>query len=362
MCLAAALIQVGALDEAIVRLDEARSMSERMGSELYASTCDFLQAHVHSLRGERDAALEYLGKFLKFARNCGIVVPAHATRADAARLLSFGIAENFCIEAIKEVIVRTRLAPPASDVGVNWPWPVKIFALGRLLVLKDDAPLVFNGKAQKKSLELLSALIAQGGRDVGMNKLAQLLWPDTDGDTARTNLRTTLLRLRRLIGDAAVVHQGSSLSLNEECCWLDVWAVEQVCDARVGDLDPMQRVDKLFALYRGEFLPDSDEPWLINQRERLRAKALRLILGVGERLELDGRLAEAIDVYQKGIEVDSLAEEIYRRLMRCYLATNRAAEALVLYQRYRTLLSRSLQIEPAAETKSLFRKIQQLAM
>lgn len=361
-CVAAALIQTRSLGAAARRLAEARRMSEQIGSELWISTCDFLEAQIHRLTGNREGALAKLGEFLRFAQKYAVVVPGYVSRSEATDLLSYALAENYRSDEITNLICRSRLTPPANDIGVNWPWPVKIFTLGRFLVLRNGAPLVYSGKAQKKPLELLSALIAHGGRNVGMNNLAQVLWPDTEGDLGRSNLRTTLLRLRRLVGDAAVIQHGNGLSLNTQHCWLDVWALERVCDARCSRLETEERVERLRALYGGVFLPDNDDPWVINQRERLRTRALRPILDIGRQCEDTGRLGAAIDAYQKGIEIDSLAEELYRRLMRCYIRTNRAAEALVLYQRYRTLLNRSLQIEPAAETKSLFHKIQRLAM
>jgi DNA-binding SARP family transcriptional activator len=314
------------------------------------------------LRGNTERSLQYLQKFLSFSNKVGTIAPGYGSRADAAALLSFALAQGFHIEDVRALIVRTRLVPSPNDIGMNWPWPVKIFVLGGFVVMKDDAPLVQGGKALKKPLELLGLLIALGGREVGVNNLAQLLWPDTEGDLARVSLRATLLRLRRLIGDAAVTQQGGCLSLNPECCWLDLWAFERVCDAHADDLDAPQRIERMFALYGGAFLPDNDETWTISQRERLRAKALRTILDIGRRFEDTGRIEAAIAVYQKGIEVDALAEELYRRLMRCYLHANRAAEALALYQHYRTLLSHSLNIEPAAETRSLFQKIQLLAV
>lgn len=362
ICLSAALLAAGDLDGAMARLDEAREMAERMQSDYFLSTCSFLDAQIQRLCGNRQGAVQRLSEFLEYAKKYGVALPGYVPRAEMATLLSFALGESLHVEVVQDLITRARMTPPSSNADVNWPWPIKIFSLGRFLVLKDGLPVVGGGKAQNKPLELLGALIAHGGRNVGMNNLAQLLWPDTDGDIGRANLRTTLLRLRRLIGDAAVTQQGSALSLSAEHCWLDLWAFERICDSRTDGSEPAERIERMCALYAGTFLPDKEEPWIINQRERLRTKALRMILDIGQQFESTDKLAAAIDVYQKGIEVDSLAEELYRRLMRCYLRTNRSAEALTLYQRYRTLLSRSLQIEPSAETRSLFHKIQRLAM
>ena len=71
----------------------------------------------------------------------------------------------------------------------EWPYPIKIYTLGRFEIIRDDEPLHFSGKEQKKPLELLKALIAFGGRDVPEERLTDALWPDADGDHGAQVLR-----------------------------------------------------------------------------------------------------------------------------------------------------------------------------
>jgi DNA-binding SARP family transcriptional activator len=62
-------------------------------------------------------------------------------------------------------------------------------------------------------------------------------------------------------------------------------------------------------------------------------------------------------MYERGIEVDTLAEDLYRRLMRCQLAQGQPAEAARVYRRCREMLSVQLGIPPSAETEALFQTI-----
>ena len=108
------------------------------------------------------------------------------------------------------------------------PWPIKIFALGRFEVLRNDQPLRFSRKVQRKPLALLKALITLGGREVREDVLMDTLWPDAEGDAARVALTSALHRLRGLLDcDGAVVRQEGQLSLDDRFCWVDVWAVER---------------------------------------------------------------------------------------------------------------------------------------
>ena len=81
---------------------------------------------------------------------------------------------------------------PSSQNEANWPWPVKICALGELEIEIDEQRYQSKRKSQYKVLELLKVLIAQGVKDVNVDLIAEILWPDAEGDAAVGNLRTVL--------------------------------------------------------------------------------------------------------------------------------------------------------------------------
>jgi DNA-binding SARP family transcriptional activator len=318
---------------------------------------------VYELSNNQAQLLRSLREALAQAREGNFVTPAYCPRDSAARLYALALEHDIESEYVSAIIAKTHLLPPQESTPERWPWRLRIYSLGRFVIVKDRIPVDGGGelggsKAQKKPLELLRAIVAFGGRDVGITKLTHALWPDTDGDKARITLRSTLLRLRRLVGEEAIAQKGNYLSLNPQYCWLDVWALEQLSDQNSSSTTHYTRAERLFNLYQGAFLPDDDEPWLISQRDRLRSIALRLIIEYGGELEDTDQVAAASDLYQKGIETDPLAEDLYRKLMRCYARQNRQSEALALYQRCRTTLGRLLQIEPTAETTALYREIQ----
>ena len=62
----------------------------------------------------------------------------------------------------------------------------------------------------------------RGGSD---RNLADLLWPDEEGDAARKAFDVGLVRLRRLLGSAeAVTVRDEQVALNRDICWVDAWA------------------------------------------------------------------------------------------------------------------------------------------
>ena len=280
-------------------------------------------------------------------------------------LCAFALEHRVERDYVLYLIRRHGLSPPASRPE-SWPWPVKVYTLGGFALHLDGSPLVAHGKAQKRTLDLLRALTALGGLRVDAARLCDLLWPETDGAAARSAFDMTLHRLRRLLrrDDALSLHDGK-LSLNPDLCWVDAFAVEdalralerlQATNAPLSELGAP--AERLLALYQGEFLHgESDAGWVLPPRERLRRRFVRQVVALGRRWEHAGQDAEALDLYERGLDQDPLSEELYRRLMHLHRAQGDRAAALGVYRRCQDVLLGVLGTVPSQETQELFRLI-----
>jgi DNA-binding SARP family transcriptional activator len=244
--------------------------------------------------------------------------------------------------------------------------PVTIFTLGRFSLLINGEAADFGRKAPRRPLELLKAIIAQGGRDVSISRLTLMLWPDVDGDKALRSFNTTLHRLRKFLGDDRVLVLGDGkLSLDARYCWVDTWTFERLLGGMKRLLRSATVADQLFlleslmenslALYQDHFLVREDmTSWSVSMRERLRTKYIHSLLEIGRFWESRDLWEPAIECYRKGIDVDDLVETFYQRLMVCYLNTNRLSEGMSAYRRCRQTLSIVLSLQPEPETESLY--------
>jgi len=75
--------------------------------------------------------------------------------------------------------------------------------------------------------------------------------------------------------------------------------------------------------------------------------------GGGSPGALSGEFAAARALYERVLELDNLAEAVYRRLMVCQRELGDPAGALTTYRRCRELLSIVLGRKPAAETEAI---------
>jgi DNA-binding SARP family transcriptional activator len=247
----------------------------------------------------------------------------------------------------------------------NWPWPLKIFTLGRFSIVKDGAPIKFSTKAQKKPLEMIKALIAFGGRNINKALISDALWPDADGDRADQTFATTLHRLRRLLGnDLAVQIQEGKLSLNPSYCWVDCWAFERLlsradtASSRKNTDKAAELTEKALSTYKGVFLSgDALEPWAVSRRERLRTRFLLAVNRLGNYLESKDKWEKAAGHYYRNLDVDDHSEEIYQRLMRCLKHLGQKAEALSVYSRCKKTFQAAFGLAPSPETQAIYRSL-----
>ena len=115
---------------------------------------------------------------------------------------------------------------------------------------------------------------------------------------------------------------------------------------------------KAIELYRGPFLAgEVEKSWMVSIRERLRRKFLRNVSWLANYWGQSENWEKAVECYERGLEVDDLAEELYRRLMTCYQRLGRKAEALSTYKRCQKTLAGALGIKPSPEIQALYQKI-----
>ncbi|MET0681384.1 MAG: BTAD domain-containing putative transcriptional regulator [Burkholderiales bacterium] len=348
--------------------DECQAVLERMQGLVGGVRGGFLryhlalwEAHLLLQKGD-DAFREPLARALELGRGEDYFHQLLWWPPMMSRLCAAALDAGVETEYARQLITRRGLAPPEGRASEHWPWPLAIRTLGRFAIARGGAPLEVRGKAQRKPLELLKALIALGGEGVDASRLAALLWPDADGDAAKGSFDTTLYRLRRLLGrdDALTLAEGK-LSLDRERCWLDVRAFEQAARAAdaAGGADELACHGRaLLEAYPGHFLAaDEDAPWAIELRDRLRVKLVRTVLGLGERLQAAGCWTEAAALYERAVERDNLNEGLYRGLMICQRTLGQTAAALQAYRRCRELLSVVLGVAPSAETEAVRRSL-----
>jgi ABC-type transport system substrate-binding protein/DNA-binding SARP family transcriptional activator/streptogramin lyase len=233
--------------------------------------------------------------------------------------------------------------------------PLEFRILGPLEVAGEGGPLDLPAG---KPRALLAVLLLSRGEVVSVDRLVDELWGERPPPTAAKNVQGYVARLRRVLGDGALLTQAPGYAVRAEA--LDATRFQALVEEARHE-DPAAaapRLQEALALWRGPPLADfAYEPFAqdeIRRLEELRLSALE------DRIEADLALGQHEKVVT---ELESLAREHTLRerlqglrliaLYRC----GRQAEALEAYRTTRRRLVDELGVEPGPELKELERRI-----
>jgi TolB-like protein/Flp pilus assembly protein TadD len=228
--------------------------------------------------------------------------------------------------------------------------PFQIRVLGGLAV--TDAGGSDRTPPGRKLRALIACMALPPGDAWPRERLTAVFWGDRDQVQARNSLRQGLTKLRRMLGNAALLRTDRD-TVAFDCASVSVDALDFVRLARAGELEHAAE------LYRGHLLDGLDLPdegftdWLLVERTRLHDLAVDVL----------GRLLEsqagetAIGTARRLLQLVPAREETHRSLMKLYTAQGNRAHALRQYQACRDTLERELGVSPEPETKRLFEAI-----
>ena len=342
-------------DEARPLLAHTRQLVERAPLyECFLPAVLLLEARCARDGGDAAGALDRLRAALTVARKHNHRYYLRVCDWSMPALFQLALDRHIETDLVLDLIRTFRLRPPL-EADSSWPWPIRIFTLGRFEIQVGGEPVEFARKLPRKTLTLLKAVLAHGNREVSEDVLCDTLWAEEDGDAADNALSITVLRLRKLLrSNEAIIQKGGKVRLNPDWCWVDAWAFE----SRAGN--PSDADVKALDLYRGAFLPeDEQEPWSVSTRERLRGKFIHALSSLGTHLEALGDAQAAAECYLRGIEADPVVESSYQGLMRCYEKLGKRSEAFSTYRRLKHTLSVVLGVPPSEATHQLFERLLQ---
>lgn len=259
-------------------LAAARRKIAPLGSAAFEHLLALIEADRAFRAGATEEAREALARAVPGARQGSVHALYLFSGEELGRLWALALRCGVAPETVRGLI-RSRRLPPPPEAGAEWPWPVRIRALGRFEVQREGVAVPV---PRSKPLDVLKVLVALGGREVEEGAVADALWPEAEADAARHALETALYRLRRLVGPDVVVQRDRRLSIAADRCWVDAQELETRLAAasapleRRGSARAAHDVEATAALYRGPLLAEQPEaPWATDARERLRRRVAR---------------------------------------------------------------------------------------
>ncbi len=366
-CAAAELLHALGNDrEATQYLSLVKSIADEMGSFVLRYMERILESKFQFDQGRDEAAQRALKEAFAIGRGKGLYFSPWWIPTTMARLCTKALEADIEVEYVQNLIRKTHLVPDDhASASEAWPWPVKIYTLGRFEIFVDGKPLPSRRKASYRVLTLLKAMIAMGGQDIPTSRLIDALWPDAEGDTGEETFHKTLQRLRRLLNhDSLIQVREGKVSLNRQVCWVDAMVFQSLLSG-MNDSKPRQAqsdarsryYEQAIALYRGPFLEaEGSYEWADRYRERFRQQFVQTVQHLSEWKEAEGQEEATLACLKNGLEADALAESLYPRLIRFLVNLERQDEAKNVLARYQKAVVMAGR-EPSAEMQHLAKNL-----
>ncbi|MBT5111334.1 MAG: hypothetical protein HOM25_21840 [Rhodospirillaceae bacterium] len=209
----------------------------------------------------------------------------------------------------------------------------------------------------RKNKAVLAALAMNGARGLSREKLIDLFWGERDEEQAQASLRQSLASIRRVLGSNydCLQTNATNVAIDAVRVTIDAREFEELSESS-GFGDRKRALD----LYQGDLLDSAKikekdfETWLRPLRERLRGKAITLLI---KELEEADEGEKVIVLASRLLDLDPTNEVAHRALMRTYAARGRENTALQQFIVCRELLEQELGVGPSHETVVLFEAI-----
>jgi len=248
------------------------------------------------------------------------------------------------------------------------PLHLEIRCLGRFEVKTE------NGQVERwqsvKAKNALQYLLIKPREPVLKDSIVEALWPECSSQAANNNLKAAIHVLRQILNslfsDESISYllcvQGSYYVNPDIDIWIDVEEFEKHFDrARKLDKDgrtseSIYEYEKAEALYQGDYL--EDEPyaeWTLLRRESLKDKYLLVLDRLSEQAMYDGDYQSCMLYCQKILDKDQYREDIYRKLIHCFIKMGQKNRALRWLQICRHTIESDLGSTLDKETSVLFK-------
>jgi predicted ATPase/DNA-binding SARP family transcriptional activator len=238
-----------------------------------------------------------------------------------------------------------------------------ISVLGPVEFRRDGQPLVVPAG---KTTEVLIRLALDSSVTVSADRLIEDLWGVEASATERNTVQAKISKLRRALGDAAVVSGGRlGYTLEVEPSAVDALEVLRVAEAARGLLDAgeaeaaLEACTRALAMFRGDaVLSDAgDGDWLVPYRVRLEEVRIGLVEDqLAARMEL-GAGREVIGQLEALVVLHPLRERMWELLVTALYRAGRQADALATYQRVSAQLADELGLDPGPRLQQLEQQI-----
>ncbi|WP_248547823.1 response regulator [Paenibacillus odorifer] len=218
-----------------------------------------------------------------------------------------------------------------------------------------------------KAQELFAFLLHNRNRFVSKDMLIELLWPDFNLKKASTHLYTTIYQVRQCLKQNEVdLHisnlsggEGYTLETGSMLIDVDKWEQGILSLETISEVNCAEH-QVLFELYSGDYYDDYDYLWAESERQRLRTIWLHHAMGIAQFYIESNRIAEAVTVYQRVVQLQPYFEQGHLGLMKVYDSIGERSAVEEQYKLLKDLFQKELNLGLPASVEQWYEQWEQL--
>jgi TolB-like protein/DNA-binding SARP family transcriptional activator len=191
----------------------------------------------------------------------------------------------------------------------------------------------------RKTRAILAVLGLSEGKPVSRSRLSALFWDESDDAQARMSLRHALSELNRFVNariSNLIEINRTSVRLNTEICWIDVF-------------DPATNFERLLDDLDG--LSSAFDDWLADERAKFEDRERASLERDLQRLDREDAAPELqAAAARRLISLDQTHEGAVRSLMTSFVKLGDRTQAIREYERFRQALKTKFDLSPSQKT------------
>ncbi len=230
----------------------------------------------------------------------------------------------------------------------------------------------YNGKSitellGNKTIALLCMLALNDKKYVSREKIIAYLWPDSNEDAAKYNLRFNLWLIKKNIGPD---EEGNFfLCVDKESCAINE-KYRYACDLleiirfKPEEKDTVEPLLSLRELFKGEFLEgcyfnncEELNEFILFERINLEKKKVCILKRLAELYENQRQYDFCLEMIREIQEIEPYDEEIALKIMDLYAKKGNNAKAINYYNNFSNILASSLGMSPSTSLKKRYHEL-----
>jgi LuxR family maltose regulon positive regulatory protein len=293
--------------------------------------------------------------------------------------------EVFASEDAQELLpvdLRAQLATILMHAPERGIVPVTVFAarslvdltvnmLGPVEIVRDPArPFAADAWTTRRARDILCFIASRRHHRAAKDTIIDTFWAEDDLAAVEKNFHPTVSHIRKALNSNQplkqnfIVYRDGDYQFNPEFSYrIDTEQFDQL----IADGETARRerafdrcidcYEHAIALYRGEFMQGSYEPWVEEQRSYYREQYLRMLESLAGVAEKKQEWLRSLDLAQRILHEDPFREDIHCLVMRAQAAQGNRVAVKEQYETLRGLLQKELGVEPATQTQKTYREL-----